>query len=46
MVGSAVRAYREAGLPAGEDPREAALAALAMHAYEIAFWDALADGLD
>ena len=34
-----------AGLAAGEDPREAAQAALALHAYEIAFWDALADGL-
>lgn len=35
-----------AGLDAGEDPREAVRAALALHAYEIAFWDALADGLD
>jgi hypothetical protein len=35
-----------AGLAAGEDPREAVRAALALHAYEIAFWDALADGLD
>jgi hypothetical protein len=34
-----------AGLAAGEDPQEAARAALALHAYEIAFWDALADGL-
>jgi TENA/THI-4/PQQC family len=34
-----------AGLAAGEDPREAARAALALHAHEIAFWDALADGL-
>ncbi|HKN55759.1 MAG TPA: transcriptional regulator [Amycolatopsis sp.] len=34
-----------AGLAAGEDPQEAARAALAMHAYEIAFWDALADDL-
>jgi hypothetical protein len=34
-----------AGLAAGEDPREAVRAALALHAYEIAFWDALADGL-
>jgi hypothetical protein len=35
-----------AGLAAGEDPREAVRAALALHAYEIAFWDALAAGLD
>ncbi len=35
-----------AGLGAGEDPREAVRAAIALHAYEIAFWDALADGLD
>jgi hypothetical protein len=35
-----------AGLAAGEDPQEAVRAALALHAYEIAFWDALADGLD
>ncbi len=34
-----------AGLAAGEDPQEARRAALALHAYEIAFWDALADGL-
>jgi hypothetical protein len=34
-----------AGLSAGEDPQEAVRAALAMHAYESAFWDALADGL-
>ena len=34
-----------AGLATGEDPREAVQAALALHAYEIAFWDALADGL-
>ena len=34
-----------AGLAAGEDPREAVRAALALHAYEVAFWDALADGL-
>jgi hypothetical protein len=34
-----------AGLAAGEDPREAVRAALALHAYEIAFWDVLADGL-
>jgi len=34
-----------AGLAAGEDPQEAMRAALALHAYEIAFWDALADGL-
>ena len=34
-----------AGLAAGEDPQEAMLAALALHAYEIAFWDTLADGL-
>lgn len=35
-----------AGLAAGEDPREAARAALALHAYELAFWDTLSDGLD
>jgi hypothetical protein len=34
-----------AGLAAGEDPQEAVRAVLALHAYEIAFWDALADGL-
>src|SRR5262249_28103911 len=34
-----------AGLAAGEDAQEAVRAALALHAYEIAFWDALADGL-
>jgi hypothetical protein len=34
-----------AGLAAGEDPRDAVRAARALHAYEIAFWDALADGL-
>ena len=34
-----------AGLAAGEDPKDAVRAALALHAYEIAFWDVLADGL-
>jgi hypothetical protein len=34
-----------AGLAAGEDPQEAMRAALALHAYETAFWDVLADGL-
>ena len=34
-----------AGLATGEDPQEAVRAALALHAYETAFWDALADGL-
>jgi len=34
-----------AGLAAGEDPQLAVRAALALHAYETAFWDALADGL-
>jgi hypothetical protein len=34
-----------AGLAAGEDPREAVRAALALQAYEIAFWDTLADSL-
>jgi TENA/THI-4/PQQC family len=34
-----------AGLAAGEDPQDAVRAALALHAYENAFWDALADGL-
>jgi thiaminase len=35
-----------AGLAAGEDPQEAVRAALALHAYEMAFWDTLADGLN
>ena len=35
-----------AGLAAGEDPQEAVQAARALHTYEIAFWDALAAGLD
>jgi hypothetical protein len=35
-----------AGLAAGDDPRQAVRAALALHAYETAFWDTLADGLD
>jgi TENA/THI-4/PQQC family len=35
-----------AGLAAGEDPKEAVRAARSLHAYEIAFWDALAVGLD
>lgn len=35
-----------AGLAAGEDPQEAVRAALALHAYEIAFWNALTEGLD
>jgi TENA/THI-4/PQQC family len=39
------RSVVAAGLAAGEDPREAMLAALALHAYETAFWDTLADGL-
>ena len=34
-----------AGLAAGEDPQEAVRAALALHAYEIVFWDTLADGI-
>lgn len=34
-----------AGLAAGDDPQEARGAALAVHAYETAFWDTLADGL-
>ncbi|HEU5421060.1 MAG TPA: hypothetical protein VFV41_25475 [Streptosporangiaceae bacterium] len=34
-----------AGLAAGEDPAEALRAARALHAYEIAFWESLADGL-
>jgi thiaminase len=34
-----------AGLAAGEDPQQAVRAALALHAYEIAFWEALAEGL-
>ena len=32
------------GLAAGEDPQEAVRAALALHDYEIAFWDALETG--
>jgi len=34
-----------AGLAAGEDPQDAVRAALTLHAYEIAFWGVLADGL-
>jgi thiaminase len=34
-----------AGLAAGEEPQEAVRAALALHAYETVFWDALADGI-
>jgi thiaminase len=34
-----------AGLAAGDDPAEALHAARMMHAYELAFWDALAEGL-
>ncbi|WP_242902419.1 hypothetical protein [Actinomadura terrae] len=34
-----------AGLEAGDDPEEIALAARLLHAYETAFWDALAEGL-
>ncbi|HLK78346.1 MAG TPA: hypothetical protein VKU77_32445 [Streptosporangiaceae bacterium] len=34
-----------AGLAAGEDPQDAVRAALALHAYEIAFWDSLGTGL-
>ena len=33
------------GLAAGEDPRQAVRTSLALHAYETAFWDTLADGL-
>jgi hypothetical protein len=33
-----------AGLDAGEDPQEAVRAAVALPAYEIAFWDTLAEG--
>ncbi|MEV0406980.1 hypothetical protein [Actinoallomurus sp. NPDC050550] len=35
----------EQGLAAGEDPREALRAARMLHAYESAFWAALAEGL-
>ncbi|MCO5992182.1 thiaminase II/PqqC family protein [Actinoallomurus rhizosphaericola] len=35
----------EQGLTAGEDPREALRAARLLHAYESAFWAALAEGL-
>ncbi|WP_433469039.1 hypothetical protein [Spirillospora sp. CA-128828] len=34
-----------AGLASGDDPVEAARAARLLHAYETAFWDALAEGL-
>ncbi|MWA02248.1 transcriptional regulator [Actinomadura sp. LD22] len=34
-----------AGLASGDDPAEASRAARLLHAYETAFWDALADGL-
>jgi hypothetical protein len=34
------------GLAVGEDPRLAVRAALALHAYETAFWNTLAEGLD
>ncbi|QXJ26025.1 transcriptional regulator [Actinomadura graeca] len=34
-----------AGLAAGDDPEEVARAARLLHAYETAFWDALAEGL-
>ncbi|WP_067469583.1 hypothetical protein [Actinomadura macra] len=34
-----------AGLAAGDDPQEIARAARLLHAYENAFWDALAEGL-
>jgi thiaminase len=33
------------GLAAGDDPEESLHAARMMHAYELAFWDALAEGL-
>jgi hypothetical protein len=39
------RSVVAAGLAAGEDPQEAVRAARALHVYEIAFWDTLADGL-
>ena len=39
------RSVVAAGLAAGENPQEAVRAVRALHAYEIAFWDALADGL-
>jgi hypothetical protein len=35
-----------AGLAAGDDPDESLHAARMMHAYELAFWDALAEGLE
>jgi hypothetical protein len=41
-----VRAVAAAALATGDDPRQAVRAALALHAYETAFWDTLADGLD
>ncbi|HEU5158585.1 MAG TPA: hypothetical protein VFU43_16430 [Streptosporangiaceae bacterium] len=34
-----------AGLAAGDDPEESLHAARMMHAYELAFWDAMAEGL-
>lgn len=36
----------EAGIREGEDPREAVRTARLVHAYETAFWAALAEGLD
>ena len=38
-------AVAAAGLAAGDSPEDAALAARMLHAYETAFWDALAEGL-
>ena len=43
--GEQATAVVAAGLAAGEDPAEALLAARLLHAYEIAFWDTLAEGL-
>ena len=35
----------QAGLDAGDDPLEAARGARLLQAYELQFWDALADGI-
>ncbi|GAA4151180.1 hypothetical protein GCM10022416_48190 [Actinomadura keratinilytica] len=43
--GEQAAAVVAAGLEAGEDPADMARAARLLHAYEKAFWDALADGL-
>lgn len=44
--GGQAAAVIAAGLAAGEDPADALRAARMLHAYETAFWESLADGLD